>query len=51
MKHSYNYLAAVAITSAVMLAGCGSAPGGADLDQLTADIAKASFRDLSLIHI
>lgn len=45
MKHSYKYLAAVAATSVVLLAGCGSAPGGSDLDQLTAKIAQASFRD------
>lgn len=45
MKHSYPYLAAVAAISAILLAGCGSAPGGSDLDLLTARIAKASFRD------
>ena len=42
MKHSYKYLAAAA---AVALAGCVAAPAGGDLDQLTARIAKASFRD------
>jgi len=45
MKHSYKYLAAVAATTVVVLAGCGSAPGASDLDQLTAKIAQASFRD------
>jgi sulfur-oxidizing protein SoxX len=43
MKHSYKLLAAVAAT--LMLAGCGAAPGDVDLDQLTAGIAQASFRD------
>ena len=38
-------LAALAASAAVVLAGCGSAPGGADLDQLTSKIAQESFRD------
>jgi len=45
MKHSYKYLAALAAVSAIVLAGCGVAPGSTDLDQLTAKIAQASFRD------
>lgn len=45
MKHSYKLLAAVAATATLALAGCGAAPGGADLDQLTTGIAQASFRD------
>lgn len=45
MKHSYKYLAALAAVSAIVLAGCGVAPGSTDLDQLTTKIAQASFRD------
>lgn len=42
MKYTYKYLVALA---AAVLAGCVAAPGGGDLDKLTADIAKTSFRD------
>lgn len=44
MKHRYTSLAALAAATTVLLAGCGFAPGN-ELEQLTADITKASFRD------
>jgi len=44
MKKQSKFLAAAGL-AAVLLAGCSGAPGGTDLDQLTADIVKASFRD------
>ena len=40
MKKAITYLAP---TLAVFLAGCAVMPSGAELDKLTADIAKASF--------
>ena len=42
MKKTVQYLAPVL---AVVLAGCAVIPSGAELDKLTADITKASFRD------
>ena len=35
----------VAGVAAALLAGCSGMPGTAELDQLTQDILKASFRD------
>lgn len=40
MKKAFNYLIPVV---AIFLAGCAATPSGAELDQITADIAKASF--------
>lgn len=42
MKQIIKYLAPAL---ALVLAGCAALPSGADLDKLTADIMKASFRD------
>jgi len=42
MNRTMKYLAP---TLAVFLAGCAALPSGAELDKLTADIMKASFRD------
>ena len=42
MKKTITYLVPAV---AVFLAGCAIMPSGADLDKLTAEIAKASFRD------
>lgn len=42
MKKTIKYLAPAL---AVFLAGCAVMPSGAELDKLTADIMKASFRD------
>jgi len=43
MKKQIKYIAPALV--AVVLAGCAMVPGGPELDKLTADIAKASFRD------
>ncbi len=43
---------ALALTAALpvfFLAGCAAVPSNADLDKLTADIVKASFRDQALV--
>ena len=37
--------------SAVFVVGCASIPGSADLDKLTADIVKASFRDEGIVKV
>lgn len=42
MKQTLKYLAPVI---AVVLAGCAAMPSGPELDKLTADITKVSFRD------
>ena len=50
MKHIIQTLTPCALAlSAVFLAGCASVPSNADLDKLTADIIKASFRDQALV--
>ncbi|MEA3395213.1 MAG: sulfur oxidation c-type cytochrome SoxX [Pseudomonadota bacterium] len=43
MKKQIKYIAPALV--AVLLAGCAMVPTGPELDKLTADIAKASFRD------
>lgn len=42
MKHTLKFLVPAV---AVFLAGCATLPSGAELDKLTSDIMKASFRD------
>jgi sulfur-oxidizing protein SoxX len=37
------------LAAAVIIAGCAAAPSSADLDKLTADIVKASFRDQGIV--
>jgi sulfur-oxidizing protein SoxX len=50
MKKIIQTLAPVALAlSAVFVAGCAAVPSSADLDKLTADIIKASFRDQALV--
>ena len=50
MKISHKISLGLIVTSAV-LAGCVSTVGSADLDKLTADIVKASFRDQGPVKI
>ncbi len=50
MKKQYK-LALTALVSAIMVAGCASVPSSADLDQLTAKIVKASFRDQGIVTV
>lgn len=45
MKKQTLYVAGIAALAAALVAGCSSLPSSAELDKLTADIAKASFRD------
>jgi L-cysteine S-thiosulfotransferase len=50
MKNIVKTLVPVAVAlSSVFLAGCAAVPSSADLDKLTADIIKASFRDQALV--
>lgn len=42
MKKQIKYIAPILVA---LLAGCAMVPSGPELDKLTADIAKASFRD------
>ncbi len=52
MKKTIQTLMPVAVSlSAVLLAGCASVPSSADLDKLTADIVKASFRDQGIVKV
>jgi sulfur-oxidizing protein SoxX len=39
------------LAAAAVLAGCVAAPGSVDLDQLTADIVKKSFRDQGIVKV
>lgn len=45
MKKQTLYIAGIAAFAAALVAGCSSLPSSAELDKLTADIARASFRD------
>jgi sulfur-oxidizing protein SoxX len=38
-----------ALAATALVVGCASVPGAADLDKLTADIVKASFRDQGIV--
>lgn len=42
---------AAAILAAAVVAGCAAMPSGVELDKLTADIAKASFRDQGVAKV
>ena len=48
MKKQYK-LTLSALLAAAVVAGCATAAGPIDLDQLTADIVKASFRDEGIV--
>ena len=41
----------LAITSIALLAGCAVLPSSQDLDQITANVVKASFRDEGIVKI
>jgi len=45
MKKQTQFLIAAGVAAVVLVAGCSSMPSSAELDRMTADIAKASFRD------
>jgi len=44
-KHHKFLIAAAAAAAAALVAGCSSMPSSAELDKLTANVVKASFRD------
>ncbi|MBK9574470.1 MAG: sulfur oxidation c-type cytochrome SoxX [Rhodoferax sp.] len=48
MKTITQYLMPVAVT---LLAGCAAVPSGPELDKLTADILRASFRDEGAVKV
>jgi sulfur-oxidizing protein SoxX len=48
MKTTLRILAPLAVLA---LTSCASTPSGADLDKLTAEIVKASFRDQALVKV
>lgn len=41
----------LASTSIVLLAGCAALPSAMDLDQITANVVKASFRDQGIVKV
>lgn len=49
MKKQIKYIAPALL--AALLAGCAMVPSGPELDKLTADIAKASFRDQGIAKV
>lgn len=49
MKKQHQF--ALALISAAVVAGCATAPSSADLDKLTADIVKSSFRDQGIVKV
>lgn len=48
MKKQYKITLSM-LAAAAVVAGCATAPGSVDLDQLTANIVKASFRDEGIV--
>lgn len=50
MKTQYKITLSV-LAAAAVVAGCATVPGAADLDKLTADIVKASFRDEGIVKV
>ena len=50
MKKQYK-LTLSALLAAAVVAGCATAAGPIDLDQLTADIVKASFRSEGIVNV
>lgn len=50
MKKQHKITLSVLATAAVV-AGCATSPSSVDLDKLTADIVKASFRDQGIVKV
>lgn len=50
MKKQHK-ISAFLLATAAALAGCVAAPSAVDLDQLTADIVKKSFRDQGIVKV
>ncbi len=48
MTKIFRYLTPL---TAALIAGCAAVPSGPELDKLTADIVKASFRDQALVKV
>lgn len=46
-----QYLIALSLITAAVVAGCASAPGSADLDKMAADVVKSSFRDQGIVKV
>ena len=49
MKKQYLSLASLVV--AILVAGCATGPSPADLDKITADVVKNSFRDQGLVKV
>ncbi len=48
MNTKYKSLLAILVLGSVLI-GCSSSPSGVDLDKITADVVKASFRDQGIV--
>jgi sulfur-oxidizing protein SoxX len=46
-----QHLIALSLIASAVLAGCASGPSTVDLDKMTADIVKASFRDEGIVKV
>jgi sulfur-oxidizing protein SoxX len=49
MKKQHTFV--LSMIAAVLLAGCAIGPSPADLDKLTADVIKSSFRDQGIVKV
>ena len=48
MNTKYKSLLSILVLGSVLI-GCSSSPSGVDLDKITADVVKASFRDQGIV--
>jgi len=46
-----NKIRFITAAAAVLVAGCASIPGSAELDRITDDVVKASFRDQGIVKV
>jgi sulfur-oxidizing protein SoxX len=46
-----NKIRLITAAAAVLVAGCASIPGSAELDRITDDVVKASFRDQGIVKV